>query len=320
MITFGPVPSRRLGRSLGVNNIPPKSCSYACVYCQLGRTQTMTVDRSSFYGTDQLVRAVVEAVTRAADAGEPIDYITFVPDGEPTLDRDLGETILQLSTLGIPIAVITNASLLWRPRVQSALMAADWVSVKVDAVAEGVWRQLDRPYKSLKLPLILDGILQFADHFDGTLVTETMLIRDVNESRDHVQSIAHFLKRADPDVVYLSVPTRPPAEGWVEPPDEDRLNRAYQIVKEHVPDVELLTGYEGNAFSLTGDVREDLLSITAVHPMRRDAVEDLLRRAGVSWSVVDGLIAADLLAATTYDGHAYYTRRLQRLSKDGSAV
>jgi len=320
MITFGPVPSRRLGRSLGINNIPPKICSYACGYCQLGRTPTMTVDRSSFYGTDALVRAAREAVARTTDAGELIDYITFVPDGEPTLDRDLDEHLRALASLGIPIAVITNASLLGQPQVRSTLAAADWVSVKIDTVNEPVWRRLDRPHKALHLAAILDGILQFAAAFDGTLVTETMLIRDVNESREQVQSVARFLERVDPAIAYLSVPTRPPAEAWAQPTDETRLNRAVQIVDQHVARVELLTGYEGNAFSSTGDVRDDLLSITAVHPMRRDAVEALLRKATASWSLVDGLIAADLLVATAHDGHTYYTRRLRPIPKDRSAV
>jgi len=320
MIAFGPVPSRRLGHSLGVNNIPPKICSYACVYCQLGRARTMAVDRSSFYGTDALLHAVREKAAGAAKAGDAIDYITFVPDGEPTLDRDLGQTILRLSTLGIPIAVITNASLLWQPDVREAVSAAHWVSVKVDAVDEALWHRIDRPHKLLHLTRILDGILAFADAFDGTLVTETMLIRDTNDRPEHVRALARFLDRLKPDIAYLSVPTRPPAEGWVKPADEDRLNCAYQIVRKHVTHVELLTGYEGNAFSFTGDVRDDLLSITAVHPMRRDAVDDLLRRAGVSWSVVDELVAGDQLVVSTYEGHTYYSRRLPRVPNDNSAL
>ncbi len=320
MIAFGPVPSRRLGRSLGVNNIPPKVCSYACVYCQLGRAQTMTADRSAFYGTDALLHAVREKAAGAAKTGEPIDFITFVPDGEPTLDRDLGETIRQLSSLGIPVAVITNASLLWQPDVRQAVAAADWVSVKIDAVDETLWRRLDRPHKSLELTRILDGILAFTRDFHGTLVTETMLVRNANDRREPMQALARFLERVGPATAYLSVPTRPPTEAWVAPPDEGCLNRAYQIVDARVAHVELLTGYEGNAFALTGDVREDLLSITAVHPMRRDAVDDLLRKAGVSWSVVDALVAGDQLVVSTYEGHTYYARRLQRLPNGHLAI
>ncbi|HIC92765.1 MAG TPA: radical SAM protein, partial [Anaerolineae bacterium] len=127
MKAFGPVPSRRLGRSLGVNNIPPKVCTYSCVYCQLGRTTGMQVKRQTFYRPGELLRDVEEKVRSARGAGEAIDYLTFVPDGEPTLDLGLGRAIELLRPLGIKIAVLTNASLLWREDVREELMRADWV-------------------------------------------------------------------------------------------------------------------------------------------------------------------------------------------------
>jgi len=111
-IAFGPVPSRRLGRSLGINNIPPKTCSYSCVYCQLGKTSNMLVKRQSFYKPEDVLREVKRKVHEASLRDERIDYLTFVPDGEPTLDINIGEEISLLKRIGIPIAVITNASLL----------------------------------------------------------------------------------------------------------------------------------------------------------------------------------------------------------------
>jgi wyosine [tRNA(Phe)-imidazoG37] synthetase (radical SAM superfamily) len=108
MRAFGPVPSRRLGRSLGINNIPPKACTYSCVYCQVGRTSEMQVERRSFYDPEEVVQDVWDRVQRSTEAGETIDYLTFVPDGEPTLDVHLGREIELLKPLGIPIAVITN--------------------------------------------------------------------------------------------------------------------------------------------------------------------------------------------------------------------
>jgi wyosine [tRNA(Phe)-imidazoG37] synthetase (radical SAM superfamily) len=136
MIAFGPVPSRRLGRSLGINNIPPKVCTYACVYCQVGRTTEMTIGRRTFYDPDEVLQDVQEKISKSDEAGEPIDYLTFVPDGEPTLDTNLGREIDLLTPLGIPIAVITNNSLLSRQDVRDDLVGADWVSLKVDAVGE----------------------------------------------------------------------------------------------------------------------------------------------------------------------------------------
>ena len=119
-IIFGPVPSRRLGRSLGINNIPPKICSYTCVYCQLGRTVKMQVERKPFYPPELIFKSVQEKVAQARRQDESIDYLAFVPDGEPTLDENLEQTIKLLKTVGIPVAVITNASLITDPKVQAA--------------------------------------------------------------------------------------------------------------------------------------------------------------------------------------------------------
>jgi wyosine [tRNA(Phe)-imidazoG37] synthetase (radical SAM superfamily) len=118
MITFGPVPSRRLGRSLGINNIPPKVCSYSCVYCQVGRTLNIQVERRTFYETEKILEEALDRAIKALGIGEAIDYLTFVPDGEPTLDENLGRTIELLKPLGIRIAVITNGSLIWREDVR----------------------------------------------------------------------------------------------------------------------------------------------------------------------------------------------------------
>ena len=313
MIVFGPVPSRRLGRSLGINNIPPKRCTYSCVYCQLGRTITRQLDRTSFYPQQVLVEQVQGKVRQTELRGERIDALTFVPDGEPTLDQNLESEILQLRPLGYRVAVISNASLIWREDVRSALNKADWVSLKVDAVDERLWRQIDRPCASLKLASILDGMLTFASRFDGQLVTETMPVRDLNDQAPAVRSLARFLQELRPAVAYLSVPTRPPAEPSVRLPEADALTRAFHIISERVPRTEYLIGYEGDAFSATGDLQEDLLSITSVHPMRREAVESLVRKAHGSWSDVESLIERGQLVVTLHEGHTYYLRQFSKI-------
>ena len=310
MIAFGPVPSRRLGRSLGVNNIPPKVCTYACVYCQLGRTIKLQVNRRAFYEPGEIFEAVQDKVKRAREIGETIDYFTFVPDGEPTLDVNLGREIELLKPLGIKIAVITNASLIWREDVREALVRADWVSLKVDSTREEVWRRINRPHGILQLASILDGMLEFAKAYRGELATETMLVEGVNDGDDHVREVADFLARLKPAKAYLSVPTRPPAEEWVRPPDEEAINRAYQTLSKQVDQVEYLIGYEGNAFAFTGSVEEDLLSITAVHPMREEAVSEFLEKAGADWPVVRKLIAQGQLIEMEYDGLKFYMRKL----------
>ena len=312
MIVFGPVPSRRLGHSLGINNIPPKICTYACVYCQLGRTIKMQVERQPFYEPARIAQAVADKVDACAKVGTPIDYLTFVPDGEPTLDVNLGREIELLRPLGIKIAVISNASLVGQQKVRDDLALADWVSLKVDSTRETVWCQIDRPHGRLSLRTICDGLLHFAPSFRGELVTETMLVRGINDDDDHLLAVADFLSRLQPVTAYLAIPTRPPAENWVRSPDEEAINSAYQTFSKAMSQVETLIGYEGNAFAVTGDVREDLLSILAVHPMREDAVRKYLRRAGADWAIIDDLLAQDQLMAAAYQGNTFYIRKLER--------
>lgn len=310
MLTFGPVPSRRLGRSLGINNIPPKACSYSCVYCQVGPTRATEIVPRKFYTPDQIYQAVKRHLMQAQEQGDLVDYLTFVPDGEPTLDSQLSESIERLRPLGIPVAIVSNASLISRAEVRKSLMKADWVSLKVDAIDETLWRRINRPHPSLDHQAILDGVSTFADDFRGTLATESMIVKDLNDNDQVANDLAGFLGKLGPDMAYLSVPTRPPAEKSVHAPDEAALNRIYQIITRKVKNLELLTGYEGNAFASTGDVAEDLLAITSVHPMREEAVHKLLDKAGTPWHVVEQLIADEQLKQTEYEGRKFYVRRI----------
>ena len=311
-LAFGPVPSRRLGKSLGINNIPAKNCTYSCIYCQLGRTLNMMVERKAFYKPEEILKEVERKVKEATSRNERIDYLTFVPDGEPTLDINLGEEINLLKQIGIPVAVITNASLLWREDVEKDLMDADLVSLKVDAVSEELWRRINRPHKSLSLSKILGGVSNFTREFNHKIITETMLVEGI-EYADEFEKIGEFLKELRSlDKAYIAIPTRPPAEEWVKPATEETLNRAFQTFTEKlgVDRVEYLIGYEGNAFAFTGNVEEDLLSITAVHPMRKEAITEFLKKANADWKRVEKLLSENKLVELEYEGNKYYMRRL----------
>jgi len=314
MIIFGPVPSRRLGQSLGINNIPPKICTYSCIYCQIGRTNNMQINRREFYKPEEIINAVYEKVKKAKEKKEHIDYFTFVPDGEPTLDINLGKEIEMLRSLstGTKIAVITNSSLIWKEEVREDLYKADWVSLKIDSVNQDAWRRIDRPHGSLKLDKIWDGITEFSRTFKGELATETMLIQDVNDDVKKVEQIADLIAKLNPKKSYVSIPTRPPAEKNVKSSTEYEINKAYQIFKERGIDVEYLIGYEGNAFAYTGNVEEDLLSITSVHPMREDGIKNFLTKAKSDWNVIKKLIDEGKLIQVKYEDEKFYMRKLTR--------
>jgi wyosine [tRNA(Phe)-imidazoG37] synthetase (radical SAM superfamily) len=308
-IAFGPVPSRRLGQSLGVNHIPPKTCTYSCVYCQLGPTPKTSLARAAFYAPADVVAQVIERVCALRARGEPIDYLTFVPDGEPTLDLHLGHIIDGLKPLGIRIAVISNGSLVWQDEVRAALSKADWVSLKVDSADETVWRRINRPEPSLRLQTVLDGMAAFTSSYRGCLVTETMLLDGVNDDPATVRATAAVVATLRPQVAYLLVPTRPTAAAWARCPSEAAVTRAYQIFRERLARVELLTGGETAGFGATGDAENDLLSTAAVHPMRAEAVRELLAKNGAAWQVVEQLVARELLKEIEYEGQTFYVRR-----------
>ncbi len=310
-LCFGPVPSRRLGRSLGINNIPPKHCSYACTYCQLGRTPHMSIERRVFYDPSRLLTEVQDRVQEVRTANEELDYLCFVPDGEPSLDLNLGKEIELLKPLGVDIGVISNASLIWMEEVREELAGADWVSLKVDAANESLWHEIDRPHGRLRLEEILEGILCFAESFGGHLVTETMLIRGLNDQEEELEEIAIYLEKVQPEIAYLSIPIRPPAESGVQAPDEAGITRAWSIFSEKVARVECLSGAEGDSFFSSGDVVSDLLSTTSVHPMRLSSVEALLKSAGASWSIVEELLDQGTLIRNDYGGETFFIRKLR---------
>lgn len=312
MRCFGPVPSRRLGRSLGINNIPPKICTYACVYCQQGFSSRMQAQRQEFYDPEELFQEVKEKVDLALSRGEQIDYLTIVPDGEPTLDINLGRLIERLKSLELKVAVITNSSLMGQDDVIRELAEADLVSVKVDAVNENIWRKINHPLKQLDLEEIQKGLLQFSRQFKGQLLSETMLIGGVNEHLEEIEAVARFISRLNPSIAYISIPTRPPSLKWVKPPQEDSINQAYQIFKQYVPQVEYLIGFEGSDFAFSGDIESDILSTCSVHPMRQDAVQELLNRAHQDWKVIEKMIAEEKLVEMQFNGQKFYMRKLYK--------
>ena len=310
MRVFGPIPSRRLGSSLGINNIPPKVCTYSCIYCQIGKTITLQCERQAFYEPDDLAREVKEKVNEVKKRDTKIDYLSFVPDGEPTLDINLGKNIELIRPLHIKIAVITNGSLINRKDVRENLQKADLVSLKIDAVTRKTWLRIDRPHNSLNLKAILDGMLKFAEEFKGEIITETMLLNGMNDIYEEIKKIADFLTLLKPAKSYISIPTRPTAVKGILPASDEVLNIAYQVFNENLTNVEYLIGYEGNEFGFSGNVEEDLLGITSVHPMREEAVKEYLKKAGADWRVITDLIKKDALIKLKYQGKNFYMRKL----------
>ncbi|MGC8943036.1 MAG: radical SAM protein [Caldisericia bacterium] len=313
MIVFGPVPSRRLGRSLGVNNIIPKFCSYSCVYCQLGITKNLIIERRNFYILEKVFDEVRKKVEQIKKIGESIDYITFVPDGEPTLDINIGKEIEMISSLKIPIAVITNGSLLFLEDVRKDLQKANIVSIKIDTVNNLTFKKLNRPNRLLSLDRILDGFKKFAKEYKGRLITETMLVKDLNDSESEIESTALFIEQINPFMSYISIPTRPPAIRFVEPPNEEKIINSYLIFKEIVKNVSMLIEPEEGKFTITNEIQEDLLSIMSVHPMREDEIYDLLEKRKEDYLVIQNLLDEKKIKCINYKGKKFYIRNFEKV-------
>lgn len=308
MISFGPVPSRRLGKSLGINNvISPKVCSYNCIYCQAGKTYEKSIKRTTFFQPEDIYKKVLEHIQLLSVDNYP-DYLTYVSNGEPTLDINLGKTIELLKSSGIPIAVITNASLLFDETVRNDLFLADWVSLKIDAGDNDTWQKVNRPASGLDFDKNIESISLFTDKYNGILCTETMLIDGMNDAADNLTSVSEIIKRLNPRTAYLAIPTRPPSEESVNPPVSEKLNMAWQIFNNNQINTEYLTGFEGTDTGFTGNIYDDILNITSVHPLRQDSLIRLLQNDNADFSVVKSLIKQRLLRSTIYNGNKYYLR------------
>jgi wyosine [tRNA(Phe)-imidazoG37] synthetase (radical SAM superfamily) len=258
-----------------------------------------------FYQPEALLRETKARIEKVA--GDAVDYISFVPDGEPTLDRNLGTLISGLKEqLPYPVAVITNGSLLWRDEVAEAVSLADWVSVKVDSVMEQVWRRINRPDLRLDLQTVHQGIRAFAGRYTGELVSETMLVDRMNTGPEELAALTRFLSELSPAAAYISVPSRPPAKSDVRVPDDEQLNRARQAFTDAGLNVRCLTHYEGDRFTVTADTAQDILSIAAVHPLREDALRRILERSNEDWRLVEQLVAEGRLNRHTHNRKTYF--------------
>ncbi len=310
-LSYGPVPSRRLGRSLGINNIPAKICSYACIYCQLGNTLHMSIKRQKFYQPEDIFKSVKNRLSVLKEKNEPIDYIAFVPDGEPTLDINLSKEIELLKEFNIKLAIITNGSLMDRDDVQNDLISFEWISLKVDSALKEVWKKIDRPHGKLDFESIKKGYIEFSKKYQGNLNTETMLVKGINDTEESLEKTAAFIKKLNPNTAYISVPIRPPAENSVKQPDEETLLKAYDIFNKHGLNTVLLAHYEGDNFTYTNNFEKDILAITSVHPIRDDALKIFLEKSNATLKNVEKLIEKNLLKKTFYNNHYYYSRVLK---------
>ncbi len=289
---YGPVPSRRLGKSLGVSPIPPKTCTYSCVYCQLGRTDMLQIKREDFYPKEEILKEIEEVMEK----NKP-DYITFAGDGEPTLCKSLGWLIDNCKEkFSVPVAVITNSSLLFISDVRKDLRNADIVLPSLDAGDENIFKKINRPHKGISFEKMLNGIIKFRNEYNGKIWIEVMLVKNLNDSDEALTEIKKCLEKIRPDRIYINVPIRPPAESWALPPSPERIVAAHQIIGEIKEIIEIETGDFG--LSEFKNAEEAMMEISQRHPLREEQAKKIEEYFHAS--VIELLISSGKIVRVEY--------------------
>lgn len=246
---FGPVPSRRLGRSLGIDVIPPKTCTYDCIYCESGRTTCLTLNRKAFVEPGTVLQDLEAYFARYPDS---VDVITFSSAGEPALYEPLGELIgaIKRRFASLPLIVLTNGSLLFDPKVRRDLLEADRVVPSLDAASDDVFRSINRPHPGIETSMILEGLKAFRREYRGRLHVEVMIVAGVNDHPGELREIGAFLHRLRVDEVELNTVVRPPADHGVEGLSPEAMHRASSFFP---PDITRIIG----VFHRTGGRKSD---------------------------------------------------------------
>lgn len=291
---FGPVPSRRLGRSLGVDLLPSKTCTLDCVYCQVARTTCHTLERASFLEPS----AVLAEIDEVLASGRAIDAVTFSGTGEPTLSLDLGPVLRGLPTLGaFRRVVITNGTLLWRPDVRADLRDADLVIPTLDAVTEATFRAVHRPAPGLTLERHLEGLERFSAEFRGELWLEVMLVAGMNDSDADLDALATRLGTIRTDRIQLNTVVRTPVEQAIaHPVAAARMEALRERLARTHPNVEVIGRFESQGGSASTATEAEVLRLIERHPSRVDEIAEALGapRAGVE-ALVTHLLAKGML-------------------------
>lgn len=301
---FGPVPSRRLGRSLGISPIPRKTCNYSCIYCQLGRTNRMTNERKEFFPLEDILNEAKEYLKNS----DFYDVVSIVGEGEPTLYSRLGELIKGIKELtDKPVAVITNGALLYDENVRYDLSFADIVLPSMDSFDEESFRKTDRPIGTVHFDEVFEGLKKFTHEFKGKIFMEIMLMDGINDDNASIEKFKKALSYLKYDRVYINTPVRPPAEERAKISSDEAIANAVNTLGGISID-SLTTG------SFSSEIKDDydaILSIIGRHPMNQHEIRGFLESRGnnAPEEILEKLQKDEKITPEEYKG--YITFRLK---------
>ncbi len=301
---FGPVPSRRLGFSLGVDPVVPKTCTLDCIYCELGPTTNRTVERKPYVPVDGILE---ELEARLAENPE-LDFVTLSGSGEPTLNSDIGRLIDGIKAMtDVPVAVLTNGTLLTNPDVRDALARADVVAPSIDAVSKGAFEKVNRPHESLDPAAIADAIVAFAREYRGKIWLEVLFVEGLNDDSGEIERIAGIIDAIKPDKVHVNTVVRPPAEQHARPLSLERLQ---EIAERFGPNAVVIASATGSSQpEAEGDASDVIIAMAARRPV---TAIDVARSAGMSQAaaakLLNALVERGVLAVVRHGETLYYKR------------
>jgi wyosine [tRNA(Phe)-imidazoG37] synthetase (radical SAM superfamily) len=308
---YGPVPSRRLGASLGIDLVPSKTCSYDCIYCQCGHTTNKTLQRKEYVPITEVIKEIKEFLSSYKGK---LDYLTLSGAGEPTLNSGLGEVIQYLKKLtNIPVAVLTNSSLLWRPDVREELMNADLVLPSLDAATPRAFLAVNHP-KYIKIQTIINGLVEFRNCFKGKIWLEIFLVQVYNDEIGNLKALKKAIKQIRPDKIQLNTVTRPPSEDFACPIDANRMRRLVSFFgpkSEIIADRKIVISPESDE----KNIQDRIIALLARRPCLMSEITGSL---GMNESIVVKYIS-DLedrrkIKYTTANNRIYYHLRKNKVS------
>jgi len=289
---YGPIPSRRLGLSLGVDIMPVKICTLDCVYCQVGKTTNKTLQRNAYMH----IEPVITELKQRLDEGLIADYITLSGSGEPTLNERFGELIDKIKALtSIPVAVLTNGTLLIDPVVRQACSKADVVIPSLDAADQETFQNINQPHSELNIEAIIDGLVKFRAQYSGKIWLEVFIVESLNTAPEQIENIKDAIEKIRPDKVQLNTAVRPTAEAGIKKVSEQKL---LDIAAKIAINAEVIADFSdytmgadrsfNNLTALDPDVVQTLLSILKRRPC---TLEDIASAASLSLNMTSKYIA-----------------------------
>lgn len=277
---YGPVPSRRLGRSLGIDLVPHKICTYDCIYCQIGKTTQKTLDRREYVPIKEILGEVERFLKEETSS---IDYLSLTGSGEPTLHSKIGSIIQGIKKItSIPVAVITNGSLLYLEEVRKDLTNADVILPSLDSVSSEVFSEVNRPAAGFSVERMVEGLVQFRKIYKGQIWLEILFCRGINDSQSELTLMKEAVNRIQPDKIHLNTVVRPPSEKGILPLDEKEMEEIRDFFGEKA---EIISEFDRHPPLISEkDIKEEILKVLRRRPL---SLSDLSKGMGIPLNELD---------------------------------